>query len=234
LAKRRQKRPRIPSLAVAQRYRARTDDPGLDDLPEINDQHLLFVAHYVQHFNGARAARDAGYSHNTARSIAWTLLTRPDVQAHVAFAVKQLGTLHFDLHNQIVAELRDMLSADVSNFYDADGNVVDPKTLEEPERKLIEGIETEEHMVGEGDGALMIRTKKLKLASRLSIMDRLAKFTGLAVERTQALGKDGKPVDPSPTVINVHYTKGPENADRAGQQPVIQDKRARKKEGGDL
>ncbi|WP_202841975.1 terminase small subunit [Luteimonas saliphila] len=56
-----------------------------------------FVSAYLVHFNGARAAREAGFSPGSARQKASELLARPDVQervqiAHAAFLARNEAT----------------------------------------------------------------------------------------------------------------------------------------------
>lgn len=50
-----------------------------------------FVLHYLQHFNAARAAREAGYSEKSDRNIGSENLTKPDIQAAVAEQLETVG-----------------------------------------------------------------------------------------------------------------------------------------------
>jgi phage terminase small subunit len=49
-----------------------------------------FVREYVKHFNGAKAARDAGYAAKVSASAGQTLLTFSDVQAAIAETIQEL------------------------------------------------------------------------------------------------------------------------------------------------
>lgn len=179
--------------------------PAEDELPKLNARETKFVAHYSVHFNGAAAVRFAGYQSIRPNEYARELLTKPHIQKHVDLVRKDLGTLHFDLANQATAKLAAMMSADRTQIYDADGNMLDPKDWPEECKLLLAGIEIEEVMVGEGDAAHMVRTKKVKLEAPKGIIDSVHKVMGAIVDRTQLLDAKGKPINPSSIlpVINV-------------------------------
>lgn len=200
---------RPTKAALAKRYAPQPGDADRAGLPPLIDQHQKFCAHYAIHFNAARAARDAGYSEDTARSIGHSLLTRSDIQAHVRAMRAELGELHFDLANRVTAQLIEMAGADPTLMMDADGNLSDPRTWGAPEKMLIAALEIEERTAAEGTE--FIRTKKVKLESRKGVLDSLARITGQFIEKRQMLGKDGQPVDPVSAVpiINVSFDRAP-------------------------
>lgn len=157
-----------------------------------------FVAHYSVHFNGAAAVRFAGYETGPGndRHYARELLTKPHIQAAIRKRVGDLGELHFELANEVSARLQQMAFADRTAILDADGNLIDPRDWPDDCKALLAGIEIEEQMKGEGEEAMLVRVKKVKLSEPKAILDSLAKITGQFIERSQMLGKDGKPVDP--------------------------------------
>ena len=57
------------------------DRKGPDGL---NARQRLFVANYLQHFNAAKAARDAGYSEDTAREQGYRLLTNVHIRTAIS------------------------------------------------------------------------------------------------------------------------------------------------------
>lgn len=60
-----------------------------NDLGVINDRHRLFVLEYIIDYNGARAARAAGFSSHTANQQAYRLLLRDDIQEAIAQASEE-------------------------------------------------------------------------------------------------------------------------------------------------
>jgi len=185
-------------------------------LPKLRGKELRFVADYAIHFNGAHAIRAAGYKGALScnpSEYARELLRKPDIQAHIDHEIKQLGELHFRLHEENVGRLTSMRDADRTAIFDADGNILDPQKWPEACKHLLCGIEIEEEVRGEGEDAYLVRIKKVRLETPRAIVDSLAKITGQWIERSQWIGKDGKPVDPAnvqPVLIVSYGDKLPE------------------------
>ena len=53
------------------------------DEAELTEKEKAFCLHYVQTFNGASAARRAGYEPRSAKQIAWELLRKPRIREEV-------------------------------------------------------------------------------------------------------------------------------------------------------
>lgn len=65
-----------------------------------------FVAEYLIDGNGARAAREAGYSEKTARQIATENLSKPDIQAAIAAKQQEMaGKLELRKEHALLAML---------------------------------------------------------------------------------------------------------------------------------
>ena len=60
-----------------------TEEENSEELLPLNDKQERFCYEYCIDFNGTRAAIRSGYSENTARSIASTLLTKVNIQARI-------------------------------------------------------------------------------------------------------------------------------------------------------
>jgi phage terminase small subunit len=56
---------------------------------ELDDKVEVFVLEYCNHFNGTRAAKQAGYSEDTAYDTAWRLLRKPEVQRAIESELKK-------------------------------------------------------------------------------------------------------------------------------------------------
>lgn len=51
-----------------------------DSVDVKQNQIAIFVLEFCNHFNGTKAARQAGYKHDSAHDTAWRLLRNPEVQ----------------------------------------------------------------------------------------------------------------------------------------------------------
>lgn len=179
-------------------------------LPKISPIDRKFVGHYAINANASAAVRFAGYQVEAAAQKGYELLMNPDIQAHVSAARAKLGEIHFDLANSIIRQLDVMRLADVTDLYDSAGKLRDPSQWPEAVKLLVNGIEIEEEHRGKGDDAYIVRTKKVRLESRKSVIDTLAKILG--VLRGPAGGEgDGDFSDPRPkfpTAVVFNITVG--------------------------
>jgi hypothetical protein len=75
--------------------KAKKRDPGVST----QTRHERFVEAFLRDPNGARAARDAGYSERSAKTIARDLLKRPDIRAAIDEGrARYKETLGLDAH----------------------------------------------------------------------------------------------------------------------------------------
>lgn len=170
-----------------------------------------FIAHYCVHFNGSAAIRFAGYETKWPAAYATELLTKPEVQDEIKKVRDELGELHFDLANRATAKLRSMMEADTTQIFTAEGNVKDFDEWPEDCKLLLAGVEVEELWEGAGkDRRPVGNLRKVKLEAPKGIIDSILKATGKFIDRTQFIGKDGRPVDPVAVQPIINVTVGPD------------------------
>ena len=146
----------------------------------------LFCEEYVKDFNGARAARDAGYSVHTARTIADELLTQPDIKSLVG----ELTEARFkDVQinaGELLREIYSMAMVDPVDAYGDDGELLSIPDMPPSIRKMIANFEVVELFEGSGkDKTHVGYTKKVKFYDRSKAIDMLAKHLALYVERVE-------------------------------------------------
>ncbi len=83
-------------------------------LPKLRPQWQAFAEHYVQHFNGAEAARRAGYAPKSARQQAARLLTNADILAYIDARIDELK---MDT-DEVLLRLADHARATMADFID--------------------------------------------------------------------------------------------------------------------
>lgn len=67
------------------------------DQEKLTTKQKIFCMEYIKDFNASRAAREAGYSDNTANAIGSENLTKPIIQSHIAECIqKRLDRLQID------------------------------------------------------------------------------------------------------------------------------------------
>lgn len=77
----------------------------------------VFCLEYVQHWNGTRAAIQAGYSKKTARSVAHENLTKPYIKAEIQRVLSQKAMMAEEVLARLAAEASANM-AELVEFYD--------------------------------------------------------------------------------------------------------------------
>lgn len=135
----------------------------------------MFVCYLLHHGNGARAAREAGYSENTAAKIAWELLNSAKYRHVQAEYRKKLANTKAmaelarqAIHESCMVDLRmDKLKAR------------DPSELDEAERAAISGFTFTKHKSGSGKDAQESETISVKFGSKAEARKMLYKLHGM-------------------------------------------------------
>ena len=67
------------------------ESPQTDPFDKLTDKQKVFVLAYCRCFNGAKAAREAGYSEDIARQIAHENMTKPYISAAISEKMEEWG-----------------------------------------------------------------------------------------------------------------------------------------------
>jgi phage terminase small subunit len=171
-----------------------------DDLGPGNwtDRQRRFVHRYMQHRNGARAVREAGYSckPENADRIAWALRNEPRF-AHVREAVERLeADLQARLKieaEQVLDELRKVATfslADVLVIQDDGTARLDLTEADAAHLAALSEVQIEERTVKGKEGAPdeVVRTIKIKAHSKLDALEKLGKNLRLFTDKLEMSG----------------------------------------------
>ena len=149
-------------------------------MPELDGRRELFAREYLKDLNASQAAARAGYSPDRARKTGSDLLAVEEVQQRIA-------ELSADRNNELKIEARDvllelyrMLTADVAQAFDDDGNVKPIHEIPIDLRRTIAGFDCEEEYQGRGEAREYIgRLKKVKFWSKEKAAELLGKHLAL-------------------------------------------------------
>jgi phage terminase small subunit len=171
-----------------------------DDLGPGNwtDRQRRFVHRYMQHRNGARAVREAGYSckPENADRIAWALRNDPRF-AHVREAVERLeADLQARLKieaEQVLDELRKVAIfnlADVLVIQDDATARLDLTEADAAHLAALSEVQIEERTIKGKDGAPdeVLRSIKIKAHSKLDALEKLGKNLRLFTDKLEVSG----------------------------------------------
>jgi phage terminase small subunit len=156
-------------------------------MSRLNHRQKRFVVEYAKHGIAARAARDAGYSRKTARTMGHELLTKPDIRAAVAAQQGKVLAKAEVTATQVLEELCRLAFADPRAMFDEDGNLRPIVELTRDEAALIASFEVVKKNAEAGDG-ITDTVHKLKVWDKPAALALLAKHFGLLKERIQVEG----------------------------------------------
>jgi phage terminase small subunit len=195
----------------------------------------LFVGFYLQHGNGAKAARQAGTPAKTARNVAYELLTKPHIKAAVKAGIHDIIPAA-----EIIIRMAEIARSDMGDLWTiGEETVVIKKTVTVAEVEEVEGkrgkkrdnVRILEETVTTEEAKRPVAILDLRKAKKLGVLhlikkysvgpkgesvelynkqdalETLGKFHGLWVERTEISGADGGPIEITEIVVSKTYDK---------------------------
>lgn len=142
----------------------------------LTDKQQAFIDHYVVTWNAAEAARRAGYSEATARSIGHENLTKPDIAAEIKRRVAE-RTMTAD---EVLIGLAEHARADIGRWLSDDGAVDIAAMKQDGATKFIRKVKrTERSGVSKDGGEWSVVTGEVELYDALSAKQLIARHHGL-------------------------------------------------------
>lgn len=152
-----------------------------------------FVDYYADHGIGARAAREAGYSADSAHVIANENLNKPYLADAIKQRRKQLVEEAGVRPDAVLRMIAQVATFDISEIFDDNGRVKEISEMSDVARRVVAGIET--FTVGTRDGSSHTTTSKIKLPDRLKALELLARHLGLFDDRVTVKGDAVNPFE---------------------------------------
>lgn len=160
----------------------------------LTDKQRRFVDEYLIDLNATQAAIRAGYSEKTARAIACENLTKPDIEAAIAEAMKERQTrTHID-QDRVLQELARIAFFDARKLFTPDGYPLEITALGDDEAAAIAGIDIVVERTDEGGRDAFSSVRKYKIADKLSALQAAMRHLGMFKDKVELTGKDGGPV----------------------------------------
>lgn len=143
-----------------------------------------FAEEYVKDFNGAKAARRAGYTSKSARKIAWKILQNEEVQEYVQSLAQRVAVKNEVEVNDLVGELKRMAFVDIGKIFDKNDQLLPIHEIDEDTRRAISEFYTKE-MDGRYGKSV---DKRAKMHSKLEAIEKLMRFAGAYEEDNKQKG----------------------------------------------
>jgi phage terminase small subunit len=168
------------------------------DSPDgLNHRQRRFVEEYLVDLNATQAAIRAGYSQDTAYSIGWENLRKPEISKAVEAAQAARVNRTQLTGDMVIEELRKIGFANMQDFMGStpDGDpYLDFSVLTRDQAAALQEVTVDEYTDGRGEDARNVKRVKFKLADKRAALVDLGKHLKLFVERHELTGKDGGPI----------------------------------------
>lgn len=147
------------------------------DEKTLTEKQEAFCQRYLIDFNATKSAIEAGYSPDTAYSIGWENLRKPEIQARIAEIREQTGRGFNISRERIAQELALIAFGDTKNLFDESGQLKPPDTWSEEGRIVSSYEESVTEFGDEKTGGTKI-SKKVRQWEKTKAIEALTKLMG--------------------------------------------------------
>ena len=163
------------------------------DFKNLTEKERIFSHEYVFDWNGARAARAAGYSEKSAKEIAYENLTKPHIAAYIKHIQKDLAKLAGVSALRNLTELKKLAFTNMSDLKDDWMTEKDFNVLTADEKACLSEIQ---HTTKIFEGGTE-RIVKFKLHDKMKAIDMINKMLGYdAAKKIDLNIKEEQPLFP--------------------------------------
>jgi phage terminase small subunit len=139
----------------------------------LSEKEERFCQAYLVDFNGAKAARTAGYSEKSAKEIAFEILTRPHIQSRIQQLRLEMSKGFNITRERIAQELALIAFGDTKTVFTKDGSLKNPKSWRN-EGRIVSAYEETITTFGKDTKT----TKKVRLWEKTKALEQLARLMG--------------------------------------------------------
>lgn len=156
------------------------------DVDGFTPKESRFVQEYIVDLNGAAAARRAGYSEATAKSIACELLAKPRIQDAITAAMLERAWRTQLTADRVLEGIADLAYYDIAELFADDGSLKPIHEIPQRMRMAIAGVEVEELWEGRGEARERIgNLHKVKLVDRKGSLELLGRHLKLFTDKVE-------------------------------------------------
>ena len=149
-------------------------------ISKLEPKQAAFCREYIVDFNGADAARRAGYSEKTAKEQATRLLTKVHIQAEIQRLVEKALKRNDITVDRVLQEMARLSFTDPRKFFTDDGAIKNIKDLNDDEAAALSALEVDELFEGVGRNKEQVGfAKKIKFWDKKGALELLGKYLGI-------------------------------------------------------
>lgn len=171
----------------------------------LTDKERIFVDEYIKCWNGAMAARLAGYSAKTARQIAYENLTKPDIRAEIEKRLKDSAMSADEVISRLSTQARGSMDVFIAVNKEGFASLNFSTAEAKAQLHLVKKIKTRRsrRVVGTGRKAEKEQWEddlvEIEIHDPQKALDMLAKYHQLYAEK----GEDGNPITDDERIARV-------------------------------
>ena len=178
----------------------------LDQLKKkLTEKERIFCHQYITDWNGARAAREAGYSENTCYVIASENLTKPYIQQYIEFIRNNLEEETGLSKIKVLNELSKIAFSSIAQLYNTWIERKDFEQLTAEQKECIESIDTkiQQRNIGTTREPEIVEIEyvKIKLYSKLQAIESINKMLGYYAPTKSDITSNGKELQVGQVII---------------------------------
>lgn len=143
----------------------------------LTDKQQRFVEEYMVDLNATQAAIRAGYSYDTARSIASENLSKPDIQEAIQLKRKAITESTGITAERVLNEYAKIAFSDIRNVLTVDGGLKDSSEWDDDTASAVSMVKSME--VTSPEGEKLGTNREVKLYDKLRALEALGKHIGL-------------------------------------------------------
>ena len=150
----------------------------------LTKREIRFCQLYVDNgYNGAKAAREAGYGEAGAAVRSSELTSRIDIQLLIAKIEAERAESEKCDRERVLLEMKRLALADIRKLYDADGRL---KAVHEWDDEAAAAVEHVETLMANGEDATVVQ--KVKMTSKIKALQELGKHFNIYEDHQKATG----------------------------------------------
>lgn len=167
-------------------------------MADLTGKQKRFCESYIWDFNASRAARDAGYSEDTAGQIGFENLKKPEIQAFIQELQDNLAKTAGISRLKVLREHEKLAFSSIAHLHDTWIERKEFEKLTDDQKACIAEISTQTKQITEWDGdtpvPVTVEFVKIKLYDKQKALDSISKILGFDAPKKLAVSMGEKQV----------------------------------------
>lgn len=153
-------------------------DGAKEEEIQLTEKQRRFCKEYIFDFNGSRAARDAGYSEDSAKEIASENLTKPNIKAYIKELQSNMEETSGITRLRVLREHEKLAFTSIAHLHETWIERKEFDKLTDDQKSCIAEIQTQIRQVMYGDMPCEVEFIKVKLYDKQKALDSISKMLG--------------------------------------------------------